>query len=78
MPLEEVKAHLKLLINFNFVTKEMIDDAINDADYVHAYVSRNNTLPHINIYDHRIMMKMNEVKTMKALRIYKNRRCGDK
>ena len=34
MSLEEVKAHLKLLINFNFVTEEMVNDAITDADYV--------------------------------------------
>ena len=62
MSLEEVKAHLKLLINFNFVTEEMVNDAINDTDYVHAYVLRNNNLSETNLHDHRIMMKMNEVK----------------
>ena len=51
--LEEVKAHLKLLKNFNFVSEAMVNDAINDADYVHAYILRNNTLPDINLHDHR-------------------------
>ena len=78
MSLEEIKANIRLLINFNFVTEEMINDAVKDADYVHAYVLRNNTLPSINLPDHRIMMKMNEVKKEKALRRIKNRRRGDK
>ena len=78
MSVDEVKAHLKSLKHFNFVTNEMIDDAINDAEYVHAYVLRNNTLPKINIHDHRIMMKMNEVKKDKAMRRILNRRRGDK
>ena len=78
MSVDEVKAHLKSLKHFNFVTNEMIDDAINDAEYVHAYVLRNNTLPQINIHDHRIMMKMNEVKKDKAMRRILNRRRGDK
>jgi len=78
MSLEEVKASLRLLTNFNFVTDEMINDAIKDADYVHAYVLRNNTLPNINLTDHRIMMRMNEVKKEKALRRIENRRRSDK
>ena len=41
------------------------------------YVLRNNSLPEINLHDHRTMMKMNEVKKDIALRRIKSRRHGD-
>ena len=35
-------------------------------------------MPQINVYDHKFMMKMNEVKKDKAIRIILNRRWSDK
>ena len=78
MSLDKVKAHLKLLINFNFITQYMIDGAIKDANTMLTYAIMNKVLPDINMLDHRIMMKMNEVKKEKALRRVKKRRHGDK
>ena len=46
--LEEVKAHTKLSINFNSVTNEIIDDGINDTEYVHPYIER--VFPLLKLY----------------------------
>ena len=50
------------------IRQDMIDDAIKDADTMRTYSTMNKVLPEINMLDHRIMVKMNEVKKEKALR----------
>ena len=60
------------------IRQDMIDDAIKDADTMRTYATMNKVLPEINMLDHRIMMKMNEVKKEKALRRIKKRRHGNK
>ena len=78
MTLYEVKAHLDLLINFNFVSQETIDATKKDAEIMHAYMIRNHTLPDVNIMDHRVMMKGNEIKKEAALARIKKKRRGDR
>ena len=56
----------------------MIDDAIKDTDTIRTYATMNKVLPEINMLDHRIMMKMNEVKKEETLRRIKKRRHGNK
>ena len=62
MTVENVKVHLQLLIDFSFITWGMIDNAINDADSMCVHAIRNSKLLDINILNHGIMMKLNEVK----------------
>ena len=73
-----LKLILIFLINFNFVSQETIDATKKDAEIMHAYMIRNHTLPDVNIMDHRVMMKGNEIKKEAALARIKKKRRGDR
>ena len=69
-----LKAQFLVLNYFDFVTEEIINDAVGDAEIVSSYVKRDFDLTHINIHDHRVMMKLNEVKKKRAFRRIMQRR----
>ena len=62
MILRKVKAYLDLLINFNFISKEMTENTKNDTNRMHAYMKRNCTLPYVSMLGHKVMAKSNEIK----------------
>ena len=62
MILRKVKAYLDLLINFNFISKEMTENTKNDINRMHAYMKRNCTLPYVSMLGHKETAKSNEIK----------------
>ena len=66
--IDEVKSYLSALINFDFVTKDMINDAIMESDTVLNHARRHATLPDIDLKDHSTMQKGNTLKKKVALR----------
>ena len=77
MDMGKIIGSLHALKYFDFVTEEMIDGAVGDAEIVSRYVKRNFDLPHKHIHDHRVMMKLNEVKKKRAFRRIMQRRRND-
>ena len=75
--IDEVKSYLNELINFDFVTKDMIDDAILEADVVLNHARMHATLPDIDLKDHSTMQKGNSLKKKVALKNILARRRGE-
>ena len=53
--IDEVKSYLNELINFDFVTSDMINDTILEADVVLNHTRMHATLPDIDLSDHSTM-----------------------
>ena len=62
-----MKVQIWALKYFDFITEEMINDAVGDAEIVSSYVKRNFDFLYINIHEHRVMMKLNEVRKKELL-----------
>ena len=72
--LDQVKSYLNELRHFDFVTDEMINDAILEADIVLNHARNHPILPDIVICDHSTMQKANTVKKRRALKNILSRR----
>ena len=72
-----LKVQIWALKYFDFVTEEMINNAVGDAVIVSGYIKRNFDLPHINTHDHRAMMKLNVVKKKRSFRRIMQRNRND-
>ena len=66
--IDEVKSYLNALISFDFVTKDMINDTIMEADIVLNHARMHSALPDIDSKDHATMQKGNTLKKKVALR----------
>lgn len=59
MDLGTVKSYLNQLESFDFVTRDIIDDAVLELDWVFNHARSNSILPGVYIKYHSIMQKSN-------------------
>ena len=68
MDTEHVISHLKALLHFDFVTEDMVDDAILECDLVLNHANQHPNLPDICGKDHSTMQKTNVIKKKLTLK----------
>ena len=78
MDTEHVISHLKALLHFDFVTEDMVDDAILECDLVLNHAKQHPNLPDVCVKDHSTMQKTNVIKKKLALKRILARRRREK
>ena len=78
MDREQVISYLKALLHFDFVTEDMVNDAILECDLVLNHAKQNPNLPDICVKDHSTMQKANSIKKKLALKRILARRRREK